>query len=156
MVPSASYRYYWRAWVGACLICQSTSSNKSIHFCDFHRESVEYRMYCLTIVRKNVLLLNEHLRDSCLQCSVTLCYVNRSGSGHMHTLAKGLPSYILQTGSGRSDGRNVYRVNRRAQMTMSLVRGHHYSGGCRCSAPSALVPEGGVGLSFWTQNPKVG
>jgi len=41
-------------------------------------------------------------------------------------------------------------------MTMSLVRGCNYGGVCRCSAVPMLVREGGVGLSFSTQNPKVG
>ena len=133
-------------WV--CLIAQTTSSDNTIHFCDFHRESVEYRMYCLTIVRKNVPLLSDHLRNSCLQCSVTLCDVDRFGFNHLHKLAKGLPSYILRTGSGRTDGRDVYGVTRRAPMTMSLVRGRNYGGVCRCSAVPTLVREGGVGLSF--------
>ena len=46
--------YYWRVWVWVCLISQTTSSNNTLHFSDFHRESVEYRMCCLTIVRKSV------------------------------------------------------------------------------------------------------
>jgi len=75
-------------------------------------------MCCLTIVRKNVPLLSDHFRDSRLQCSVTLCDVDRFGSNHLHKLAKGLPSYILQTGSGRTDGRDVYGVTRRVPMTM--------------------------------------
>jgi len=134
-------------WV--CLIAQTTSSDHTIHFCDFHRESVEYRMCCLTIVLKNVPLLRDHLRDSCLWCSVTLCDVDRFGTNHLHKLAKGLPSYILRTGSGRTDGRDVYGVTRRAPMTMSLVRGRNYGGVCRCSAVPTLVQEGGVGLTFF-------
>ena len=156
MVPSASYGYYWCVWVRVCLISQTTSSNNTIHFCNFHRESVEYRMCCLTIIRKNVLLLNDHFRDSRLQCLVTVCDVDRSGSNYFNKLAKGLRSYILRTESGQTDGRDVYGVMRRAPMTMSLVRGHNYSSICRCSAVPTLVREGGVGLSFWTQNPKVG
>ena len=105
-------------------------------------------MYCLTIVRTNVPLLSDHFRDSCLQCSVTLYDVDRLGSNHLHKLAKGLSSYILRTGSGRTDGRDVYGVTRRAPMTMSLVRGRNYGGVCRCSAVPTLVREGGVGLSF--------
>ena len=131
-----------------CLISQTTSSNNTIHFCDFHRESIEYRMCCLTIVCKNVLLLSDHFRNSCLLCSVTLCDIYRFGSNHLHVLAKGLPSYILRTGSGRMDGRDVYRVTRRAPMTMSLVRGRHYGGVCRCSTVPPLVREGGIDLSF--------
>ena len=133
-------------WV--CLISQTTLSNNTIHFCDFHHESMEYRMCCLTIVCKNVLLLNDHVRDSRLQCSVTLCNVDRFGSNHLHKLAKGLRPYILRTGSGRSDGRDVYRATRRAPMTISLVRGRNCGGTCRCSAVPMLVQEGGVGLSF--------
>jgi len=98
-------------------------------------------MCCLTIVRKKVSLLSDHLRDSHLLCSVTLCDVDRFGSNHLHRLAKGLPSYILRTGSGRRDGRNVYGVTRRASMTMSLVRGRNYGGVCRCSAVPTLVRE---------------
>jgi len=134
--------------VRICLIAQTISSNNTIHFCHFHRESVEYRICCLTIVRKNVPLLSDHFRDSGLQCSVTLCDVDRYGSNHLHKLAKGLPSYILRTGSGRTDGRDVYGVTKRAPMTMSLLRGRNYGGVCRCSAVPTLVREGGVGLSF--------
>ena len=105
-------------------------------------------MYCLTIVRKNVPLFSNHFRDSGLKCSVTLCDVDRSGSNHLHKLAKGLPSDILRTGSGLTDGRDVYGVTRRAPMTMSLVRGRNYGGVCRCSAVPTLVGEGGFGLSF--------
>ena len=105
-------------------------------------------MYCLTIVRKNVPLLSDHFRDSCLQWSVTLCNVDRFDSNHLHKRAKGLPSYILRTGSGRTDGRDVHGVTRRAPMTMSLVRGRNYGGVCRCSVVPTLVREGGVGLSF--------
>ena len=156
MLLSVSYGYYCRVWVRECLISQTTSSNNTIHICDFDRESMEYRMCCLTIVHKNVPLLIYHLRDSQLQCSVTLCDVGRFSSNHLHKLAKGLSSYILRTGSGRTDGRDVYRVTRRVPMTMSLVMGRNYSAVCRCSAVPTLVQEGGVGLSFWTQNPKVG
>ena len=131
-----------------CLISQTTSSNNTIHFCDFHRESVEDRMCCLTIVRKNVPLLSDHFHDSCLLGSVTLCDIDRFVSNHLHKLARGLPSYILRTGSGRTDGRDVYGVMRRAPMTMSLVRGRNYGGICRYSAVPTLVREGGVGLSF--------
>jgi len=105
-------------------------------------------MCCLTIVCKNVPLINDHFPDSCLQCSVTLCDVDRFGSNHLHMLAKGLPSYILRTGSSRTDGRDVYGVTRRVPMTMYLVRGRNYGGVCRCSAVPTLVWEGGVGLSF--------
>jgi len=133
-------------WV--CRIAQTTSSNNTIHFCDFHRESVEYRICCLTIIRKNVPSLSDHFRDSWLQCSVTLCDIDRFGSNHLHKLAKGLPSYTLRTGSGRRDGREVYGVTRRAPMIMSLVRGRNYGGVCRCSAVPTLVREGGVALSF--------
>jgi len=113
-----------------------------------HRRSVEYRMCCLTIVRKNVLLLIDHICDFRLLCLVTLCDVNRFGSNYLYKLATGLPSYILRTGSGRTDGRDGYGDTRRAPMTMSFVRGGNYGGVCRCSAVSTLVWEGGVGLSF--------
>jgi len=156
MVPSVSEEYYWRVWVRVCLISQTTWSNNTIHFCDFHRESVEYRICCLTIVRKNVPLPNDHLHVSRLQWSVTLCDVDRFGSRYLHKLAIGLPSYILRTGSGRSTSHNVYGVMRRALMSMSLVMGSNFSSVCWCSAVPTLVREGGVGLSFWTQNPKVG
>ena len=105
-------------------------------------------MCCLTIVRKNFSLLNDHLRDSCLQCSVTLCDIDRFGSNHLHKLARGLSSYILRTGSGRMDGRDVYGVMKRAPMTISLVWRCNYGGVCRWSAVPTLVREGGVGLSF--------
>jgi len=134
--------------VRVCLISQTTSSNNTIHFCDFHRESVEYRMCCLTIVHKNVPLLNDPFCDSCLQCLVTLCDIDRFGSNLLHKLAEGLSSYILRTGSGRMDRRNAYGVMSRALITLSLVRGRNYSGICRCSAIPTRVREGGVGLFF--------
>jgi len=108
MVPSVSEEYDWREWVWVCLISQTTSSNNTIHFCDFHHESVEYRMCCLTFVRKNVPLPNDHSCDSRLQCSVALCNVDRFGLNHLPQLDKGLPPYILRMGSGRMDGRDVY------------------------------------------------
>jgi len=135
--------------VRVCLISQTTSSNNNtIHFCDFHRESMEYRMCCLNIVCKNVPLLSNHFRDSRLLCSVTLCDIHRFGSNHLHKLAKGLPSYILRTGSGRTDGRDVYRAMMRARMSISLVRRRNYGGVCRGSPVPMLVWEGGVGLSL--------
>jgi len=82
--------------------------------------------------------------------------VDRFGSDHWHRLAKGLSSYILGTGSGRTDGRNVYRVKRRVQMTMALVRGHNYGGICRCSTVPTMVWEGGVRIHPLNSEPKVG
>jgi len=146
MVLSVFYGFYWPVWVRVCLISQTTSSDNTIHFCDFHRESVEYRMCCLTIVRENVPLLCDHHHDSLLYCSVTLCDVDRFDSNYLHMLAKGLPSYTLRTGPGRMDVRDVYGVMRRAAMTMSLVRGRNYGGVCRWSAVPTLVREGGVGF----------
>jgi len=105
-------------------------------------------MCCLTFVRKNVPLRCDHLCDSRLEYSVTLCDVDGFDSNNLHKLANGVPSYILQTVSGRTDGRQVYRATRRAPMTMSLVRGRNYSGICRCSAVPTLVREGDIGLSF--------
>ena len=148
MVPSASHGYYWRAWVWVCQISQTSSSNNTVHFCDFDRESVEYRTCCLTIVGMNVPLLNDDHRNSCFYRSVTLCDVDWVGSNHLHKLTKVLPSYILWTGPGRTDGRDVYGVMRRAPMTMSLVMGRNYGGVRRCSVVPTLVWEGGVGLSF--------
>jgi len=44
----------------------------------------------------------------CLQVSVTLCAVARFTSFHLHKVSRGLASYIPRTGSGRTDGRDVY------------------------------------------------
>ena len=130
----------------ACLISQTTSSNNNtIHFYNFHRESVEYRMCCLTIFRKNVPLLNDHLRDSCLQCSVTLCDVDRFGLNHLHKLAKGLPSYILRMGSRRTDSRDVYGVTRRVLMTMSFGKGTQL----RWGLPVLCCLNAGAGGGCW-------
>jgi len=96
-------------------------------------------MCCLTIVCKNILLLSDHFRDFHLYCSVTLSDVDRSGSNHLHKLAKGVPSYILRTGSGQTDGRDVYWVTRRVLMTMSLVRGRNYGGVCRCTVQTRII-----------------
>jgi len=52
----------------------------------------------------------------CLQVSVTLCAVVRFTCLHLHKVPKGLPSYILRTGSGRTDGRDVYGVIRCAPL----------------------------------------
>jgi len=83
-------------------------------------------MCCLTIVCKNVPLPNKQFADSGLQCSLTICDVDRSGSNHLHKLAKGLPTYTLRTESGRTVAREVSRVRSRAPMTLSLVRGRNY------------------------------
>ena len=64
----------------------------------------------LTFVQ-NVPLLMTHSSD-CLQVSVTLCAVVRVTCFHLHKVPEGLPSYILRTGSGRTDGRDVYGVIR--------------------------------------------
>ena len=50
------------------------------------------------------------LWTACLQVSVTLCAVIRFTCFHLHKVPGGLPSYILQTGSGWMDGRDVYGV----------------------------------------------
>ena len=152
MVPSVSEEYDWHIWVREFLISQTTSSNNTIHFCDFHRESMEYRMWCLTIVHKTFHYLMTSFATSCLQCSVTWCHVNRFGSNHLHKLTHGRSSYILRTGSGWMDRCDVYGVTRRVPMTMSLVRGCSYCGVCRCSAVPTLVREGGVGLSFYNSD----
>ena len=99
-------------------------------------------MCCLTIVRKNVPLPRDHFCDSCLECSVTVCDVDRLGPNHLHRLAQGLPSYTLRVRSGQTDSRDIYGVTRRAPMSMSLVRGRNYGGVCRCSAVPTLVLEG--------------
>ena len=44
--------------------------------------------------------------------SVTLCAVVRFTCFYLHKVPEGLPSYILRTGSGRTDGRDVYGVIR--------------------------------------------
>jgi len=105
-------------------------------------------MCCLTIVRKNVPLQTDHLHDLHIQCSITLCDIGRFGSNQLHKLTKGLPSYILQTGAGRTDGREVYGIMRRVLLTMSLVKGRNHRGDCWCSAVPTPVREVGVGLSF--------
>jgi len=56
--------------------------------------------------------------------------MDRFGLKHLHNLTKGLPTYILRTGSGLMDSRDVYGVTRRALMTMSLVRERNYGGIC--------------------------
>jgi len=124
------------------------SNNNTIHFCDFHRLTVEYGRCCLTIVYKNIPLLDTHLYDSHLQCSVTVCNIDRYGSNHLHKLAKGPSSNTLGTGSGQADGRDIPGVTSWALITLSLVRGRNYGVVCGCSAVPTLVREGGVGLSF--------
>jgi len=42
--------------------------------------------------------------------SVTSCAIVRFTWFHLHKVPEGLPSYILRTGSGRPDGRDVYGV----------------------------------------------
>ena len=134
------------------MISQTTSSNNTIHFYDFRRESVEYRMCCLTIVCKNIRLLSDNFGNPCLWCSVALCDIYQYGLNHLHKLAQGLPSYILRTGSGQADSRDVYWLTRRAPMIMSLVTGHNKGGVCRCSAVPTLGWEGGVSF-VWKAEP---
>jgi len=52
------------------------------------------------------------LPTACLQVSVTLCAVVRFTWFHLHKVPEGLPAYILRTGSGRTDGRDLYGVIR--------------------------------------------
>jgi len=46
----------------------------------------------------------------CLQASVTLCAIVRFTRLHLHRVPEGLATYILGTGSGRTDGLDVYSV----------------------------------------------
>ena len=46
----------------------------------------------------------------CLWISVTLCPSIRFTCFHLHKVPEGRPSYILRTGSGRTDGCDVYGV----------------------------------------------
>jgi len=65
----------------------------------------------LTFVR-NVLLLSTHSSD-CLSSSVRNLIRRRPITClHLDKVPEGLPSYILRTGSGRTDGRDVYGVIR--------------------------------------------
>jgi len=60
--------------------------------------------------------LRPTLPTVCLQASVTLCAVARFTYFHLHKVPGGLPSYILRTGSGRTDGRDVEGVIRRVPL----------------------------------------
>jgi len=60
----------------------------------------------LTFVQ-SVLSPSIPLPTICLQVSVTLCAVVRFTCFHLHKVPEGLPSYILRTRSGRTDGRVV-------------------------------------------------
>ena len=59
---------------------------------------------------QNVLLPSTHSSDYLSSGSVTLCAVVRFTCFHLHKVPGGLPSYILRTGPGRTDGRDVYGV----------------------------------------------
>jgi len=50
------------------------------------------------------------LLPSCLRVSVTTCAVIRFTCFHLHMVRDGLRSYILETGSGRTDGHDLYGV----------------------------------------------
>jgi len=52
------------------------------------------------------------VRTACLLVSVTLCPGVRFTCLHLHKVLGGHPSYILRTGSGRMDGRDIYGVIR--------------------------------------------
>ena len=56
-----------------------------------------------------------------------------------------LPSYILRTASGRTDGRDVYGVTERPSMTSILPKVSNYSGDSRRHTVPTSGPEGGVG-----------
>ena len=59
----------------------------------------------------------------CLWVSVTLCASVRSTCFHLHKVPEGLPLYILRTGSGRTDGRDVYGVVRWVPMIVVFGEG---------------------------------
>jgi len=50
------------------------------------------------------------LLPGCLRMSATTCAVVRFTCLHLYMVRQGLPSYILQTRSGRMDGRDLYGV----------------------------------------------
>jgi len=64
------------------------------------------------LVCKRSRYLRPILSTVCLQASVTLCAVVRFTCFDLHKVREGLPSYILRTGPGRTDGRYVYGVVR--------------------------------------------
>ena len=94
--------------------------------------------------------------NHCLQYSVTLCNIDQFGSNHLHRLARGLHSYILRTGTGRTDGRNVYGVTVRVPMTLSLVKGRNYEAVCRQNAVPTPGPGGVLAHHLQLQMIKVG
>ena len=59
----------------------------------------------------------------CLWISVTLCASVRLSCFHLHKVPECLPSYILRTGSGRTDGRDVYGVIRWVPLIVVLGEG---------------------------------
>jgi len=56
--------------------------------------------------------LRPTLPPVCVQVSVTLCAFVRFSCFHLHRVPRGLPSDTLRTGSGRTDGSDVYGVIR--------------------------------------------
>ena len=54
----------------------------------------------------------------CLWLAVALCAFVRVPCFHLHKVLEGLPPDILQTGSGRTDGRDAYGVIRSVPMIL--------------------------------------
>ena len=65
----------------------------------------------LTLVR-NVLVPSTHCSEGLSSGVCNLVRRRPTHLFHLHKVPKGLPSYILRTGSGRTDGRDVYGVIR--------------------------------------------
>jgi hypothetical protein len=75
--------------------------------------------------------------------------VQHAPRDHSTILTVLLPSYILRTASGRTDGRDVYGVTVGPPMTFLLPTTGNYIGDCRRRAVPTLGPEGGVWSSPW-------
>jgi len=71
----------------------------------------------LTFVQTSCYL-RPTLLTGCLLVSVTLCAVVQFTCLHLHKVSDGPPSYIPRTGSGPTDGRDVYGVLRCVPLTV--------------------------------------
>jgi len=69
-----------------------------------------------SLAGKTSRYLRPDLPPVSLQASVALCADIQFTSFHLHKVPEGLPSYTLRTGSGRTEGRDVYGVMRRVPL----------------------------------------
>ena len=132
------------------LVLCGCSDSLTGHSVLFHTLCVFVGKRSLTIVRTShyfrPLLLLE-----CLWLAVTLCASVWFTCFHWHKVLEGLPSYILRTGSARTDGRDVYGIIRWVPIIVVFDEGTQLP----LSPVVTLCPNVGAGGRCWPDSSKL-